>query len=158
MMSRQISRADLLRPSLAQDKLAQAPYSTQAGFVTAFLGGPVAALMMAALNAHRLQRLPRDLSWIVAALMGVVGFEYGLTTSEGRNAMTLLQDWIGMKPQHTLTTMLGLLAFGLGSLAHGKQQRAATLIGLDRPKGLWVGLGIIVTGSLVHGLFRLVLR
>ena len=158
MMSRQISRADLLRPSLGQGSLAQAPYSPQAGFVTAFFGGPVVALVMGALNAHRLQRLPRDLPWLIAALAAVFGFEYWLVTPDGKEAMAVLQDWIGVKPQHTLTTMLGLLAFGLCSLVHGKHQRMANLMGLDRPKGLWMGLGVILVGSLIHGAIRIVLQ
>lgn len=155
MITRRIARADLLRPSLSHGSQVMAPYSPQAGFVSAFFGGPAAALLMGALNANRLKRLPLDAAWLIAALAAFVGLEYWLSTQAGVDALEVLKDWVGVKPQHTVSTATGLLYFGLCSLMHGRQQRMATLMGLDRPKGLWVGLLAIVLGSLAGGVIRM---
>ena len=48
---------DLLRPSLEKtDAAHKSIYSTTTGYLTAFIGGPFAAIAMAAINSGRLGR------------------------------------------------------------------------------------------------------
>jgi hypothetical protein len=53
---------------------------------------------------------------------------------------------------HLALRALSLAVFAAGLLLHRQRERAAALLGLDRPRGLWVGIGLIVGGVLVQGL------
>lgn len=144
---------DLLRPSLSRNDAPRlAPYSQQAGFLTAFFGGPPAALFMAGVNAQRMGRLQKDLPWLIAMGVLFVVMELALLqTDAGRAAATWMQSEVGWRTYHKL---LGLVFFGVASLAHVREQRAATLMGADRPSGWWMGvflsaIGFILT-SVLH--------
>jgi hypothetical protein len=58
---------DLLRPSLGREHDADGayPYSVRALVLTAFIGGPYALAGLLAFWAHRMNRLARDLVWLV---------------------------------------------------------------------------------------------
>jgi hypothetical protein len=143
------SRSDLLLPSLGRGQQGSAPYSTQAGFLVSFIGGPVAGLGMALINARRLNRLPRDMAWLLLALCAYVALEWWLTSPGGVQWLQQVTHWLGRPPRSLILTVLGLLSFGLSSLLHGQSQRQATVMGLDRPSGTRLGLGLVVLGSLV---------
>ncbi len=76
------SKDELLQPSLSHSAMAKAPYSLQTTFVTAFLGGPLAAIAITALNSVRLQRWVRDLAPLSMALVAYIGFLLIFTYSE----------------------------------------------------------------------------
>ncbi len=58
----------LLKPSL-DGAQSQTIYSVGALIATAFFAGGSAVLVMAALNSHRLNRLSRDIVWILGGLL-----------------------------------------------------------------------------------------
>lgn len=150
----------LLQPSLGPAQpLREAPYSGQAGFLVSFFGGPLAACLLSALSARRLGRLPRDLPWLAAVGLAYVGLEWAaLHTAIGQQAMAALNDLLGGSRHDLAHKLLGLLAFGLFSLLHRQEQRTATLMGLDRPNGTWVGLGLIGLGIAASVLIRQALQ
>jgi hypothetical protein len=124
-------RDDLLRPSLqASDAGQKAIYSTTAGYLTAFFGGPFAAIGMSALNAWRLGRLRADALAMVAAL--------ALTFTVF--AFLLRPDAFG-QPDLEITTrsirlatrVLGLALFGAFWLLHKRYYRGMQLLGLPPP-------------------------
>jgi hypothetical protein len=143
----------LLRPSLAAGAGARAPYSTQMGMQVSFFGGPFAALAVLFINATRLRRLrPEALplalvaaatlaldAWMLLDVAPVLRMSQMLSTSP-ENAL------------HLALRALSLAVFAAGLLLHRQRERAAALLGLDRPRGLWVGIGLIVGGVLVQGL------
>lgn len=135
---------ELLRPSLSHNAPRLAPYSQQTGFLTAFLGGPPAALLIAGVNAQRMGRLAKDLPWLLALGIVYVAAEYTLFQTElGHDAANWIRTVANWRVYHQL---LSLLFFGVASLAHRREQRAATLMGADRPKGLWMGVLLIALG------------
>jgi hypothetical protein len=151
---------DLLQPSLQGQAAARAPYSQAASFACAVFGGPPAALMMAGINAWRLGRWPRDLRWLLPALLLWMGFEAWLWRSGG-GAMTLrwLAGWFAAGGAGVLRTGIGLACFaGTVLLLHRREHRMADLMGLRRPDAWLVGLSVIVAGvALSYGLRRVLL-
>lgn len=151
---------DLLQPSLQGQPAGRAPYSQSAVFACAFLGGPPAALMMAGLNAWRLGRLPRDLLWLLPALVVWIGIEAWLFRSDsGAMAFKWLAGWFAGGALNVVRTAIGLAYFAIAALLlHRREHRMADLMGLPRPNGWLVGLGVIVVGYLLgRGLLRLLL-
>lgn len=141
------SRGDLLRPTLGRGRpLAQAPYSAQLGFLAGFFGGPLAGLAVAFINARRLGRLPGDLVWLLGALVAYVVLVWWFSTQDGMHWMAQMGRWLAEWPRELIETLLGVLSFGLASLLHGRSQRQATIMGLSRPNGTLLGLGLIVGG------------
>ena len=69
----EVSQGSLLQPSLQDVGAARAPYSVKTLFITAFFGGPIAAIAIMTVNAVRLRRLIRDLAPILLALAAYVG-------------------------------------------------------------------------------------
>ena len=157
-MTSDTSRSDLLRPSLVRGGQGLAPYSTQAGFLVGFMGGPLAGLGLALINAQRLKRLPSDLAWLLLALGAYLALEWWLASPAGIEWLQQVEHWLGRRPRPLILTALGLLSFGVASLLHGRSQRQATVMGMDRPKGTWLGIGLIVLGSLLSFGLEEVLR
>lgn len=151
-MTSDTSRSDLLRPSLVRGRQGLAPYSTQAGFVVGFIGGPLAGLALALINARRLKRLPGDLAWLLPALGACVAVEWWLASPDGVQWLQQAGQWLGQRPRPLISTALGLLSFGVASLLHGRSQRQASVMGLDRPNGTWLGIGLIVLGTVLGGM------
>ena len=137
------TREQLLQPSLGGSR-GRAPYSGTMIFLSAFFGGPLAALASFALNVLRLERAGRDaLPLVLAALSTVL-------------VLALLQ---GTAWQGTLVLRMISLALALlGLWRHRLEQRAADLMGSERPNGLWIGLGLIVFGHLLTPVLEKVLR
>ena len=143
----EVSQGSLLQPSLQGVGAARAPYSVKTLFITAFFGGPIAAIAIMAVNAVRLRRLIRDLAPILLALAAYVGFMTAVVAT----------DW-GAEFQRTVNSFaeggfvflhraLALAFFGLAYLLHRKEQRGADIAGLDRPNGLIAG-GLCIAGGI----------
>lgn len=128
---------DLLRPSIAQEAPARPLYSTTALFVPAFFGGPAAAALVFAANAHRAGRMPRDAAWIVAGV-----------------ALVFLLPWLALEawqwPREYLRYLLrgaGLAMAALYAWRHAPLRRAQELFGVASPSG-W-GIGFAALGASV---------
>jgi hypothetical protein len=142
-----LSRDDLLRPSLASEAMAKAPYSVRTTFLTAFLGGPLAAIAIIAVNSVRLQRWPRDALPLGLVLAALVAFVLALHwTAWGANLLTYLNTVAETRALVYLYRGIGLALFGFGYLLHRKEQRGADLMGLVRPNGWIAGLACIIAG------------
>jgi hypothetical protein len=134
------SRDDLLQPSLTAERTdATAIYSAMAGYVTSFIGGPVAALAFAAVNSRRLGRLRADASLLVAGLVLFVGGMWWLLTGPYQGEI---------HPRHLSTGVrgAGLLYFGAIYLLHRRHYRAMELVGIQAPNGWGVGIACVIAG------------
>lgn len=122
---------DLLQPSIGQLSSPQrAIYSATAGYLTAFFGGPFAAVGMAGLNAWRLGRLRTD----ALALAG------GAALATGSLSFLLRPDLFGwanldfsMGDVRIGARVLGLLLFGAFWFLHRSYYRAMQFLGLEPP-------------------------
>lgn len=142
----------LLQPSLSGRGEAPqaAPYSQQAGFLTAFFGGPFALAIMFAINSKRLSRLGRDAGWIALAALGYAAWVWFChRTSAGQEVRAWLLHELGRRGPEIAERLIALAGYALMALCHRREQRSATLFGLDRPNGLWLGLGLIVAGNVL---------
>lgn len=154
-----LSHNDLLQPSLSGARPRLAPYSSQAGFLVSFFGGPLAACALGALNAQRIGQMPRDLPWLAAVALLYVGLQWWVgQTALGQQALADLIGALGSGAESLANKFLGLLVFGLVSLLQRSEQKAATLMGLDRPNGLWLGLVLIGVGRGLIALLEQVMR
>lgn len=144
-------RKDLLRPSLADSgALAAAPYSNQVLFLSAFFGGPPAALGCFVLNSLRLGRWRRD----VAAIAAGAAIYLGLLLWWQRAGPELIAI---PKVQSLLMRALGLALAGVAAWQHRQEQSACRLMGLAQPKGLLPGIALVLLGWAVGGLLQAVL-
>jgi hypothetical protein len=136
------SREELLRPSLADDSPpAAAPYSVQTTFLSGFFGGPFAAAALFAVNAVRMKRVARDAPVCVAMLAAIVGGWWLLQhTDAGAAVQAWLSAQLGRTGPRFGYRIAALVFVGIGYLVHRREQRTATLAGLDRPNGLIAGL------------------
>jgi hypothetical protein len=145
----------LLRPSLSGAGAGvRAPYGTQMGMLASFFGGPFSALAVVILNAWRLQRLRAEALPLALLAVLTIGLDLGLMLRPA--GVLAVAHWLDTTPAyafHLLCRALSLAVFAAGLLMHRQHQRAADLLGLDRPRGLWVGLGLIAGGfALQEGL------
>lgn len=149
----------LLRPSLSGTGAGvRAPYSTQMGMLASFFGGPFSALAVVGLNAWRLQRLRTEA--LPLALLAVLTLGVDLWLMLRPAAVLPVAQLLHTAPDnafHLLYRALSLAVFAAGLLLHRQHQRAADLLGLDRPRGLWMGLGLIVGGMALQLLISLAL-
>lgn len=123
---------DLLQPSI--DRVAsphRAIYSATAGYLTAFFGGPFAAVGMAGLNAWRLGRLRTD-------MLGLAG---GFAVAVGLSAFLLRPDLFGRADLEFATRdvriasrALALALFGAYWFLHRRYYRGMQLLGLEAPR------------------------
>ena len=142
----------LLQPSLSgQGQAPQAaPYTQQAGFLTAFFGGPFALAIIFAINSKRLSRLGRDAAWIALAALGYAAWVWFCQrTPGGQEVQAWLVQELGRRGPDIAERFIALAAYALMALCHRREQRSATLFGLDRPNGLWLGLALIVAGNVL---------
>ena len=145
------SRDELLRPSLTDTDVAKAPYSVQTVFLTAFLGGPFAALAITAVNSMRLRRLVRDLTPLGIALALFVGFNLVLAWTEwGAGFRAGVREIAGPGALSYVYRLIAFMLFGLSYALHRKEQRSAQFMGLERPNGLIAGIACVVGGIAVQ--------
>jgi hypothetical protein len=147
------SREGLLQPTLGRNvEPVAAPYSVQATFLTAFFGGPFAAIALTALNSSRLQRLGRDVPALAACLLGVLLIGWTLQGPEVTAAASI-RDWLaanlGERNHRYVYRFAALLIAGAGYLLHQREQRNTDLLGLARPNGWIAGALCTVAGAAI---------
>jgi hypothetical protein len=140
---------ELLRPTLGTGAAARPLYSPRASFFVAFFGGPVAAILFAALNSFRLRRLPRDLPIYGVGLAVFVATVVWLLGTESGAA---LLDWIraGEAERRGLRLsqrMLALAFWGAFHLRHRAFQRNAELMGVAAPSPWVAGVACVLAGG-----------
>jgi hypothetical protein len=148
----------LLQPSLQVQRPKSLPFSLQAQFLTAFFGGPVAALGMGLLNASRLDRLRRDAAWLGALLVLYVALAYGFVLSAAGEAVhAAAVDALGLRAPHYLDTAYALACFSIAAAAHRRGHQAAQLFGLAAPSPWKTGLILVAVGYAIARVWTLTL-
>jgi hypothetical protein len=148
-------REDLLVPSLSPTSLRQAPYTTTTGYLVAFFGGPLMALLLGGLNARRGGRLAQDVPWLLAIAVAVLALDVALLrTTGGQAALGVLRQLLGGNASTLLWHVTGLLCFAATSLAHARLERMAALSASPRPNGIWLGIGLCVLGNVLYSIER----
>lgn len=136
---------DLLRPTLADTESPVALYSLQAFCLTAFFGGPFAAVGFWGLNAHRVGRIRQELPWMLAfaALTFAVlaALELWLPSAEGR-PMSFTE--------RVLVRLYALGIVGVAWLRWRARYRAMQITGLDSPNGTVPSIACIVVGVALY--------
>jgi hypothetical protein len=152
-----VERDDLLKPSLS-DTTAQpiAPiYSATAGYLTSFMGGPLAAIAISSANSWRLNRLNRDLPVYLLCLVltgallyweGRMGGHQWLTTSFGASA-----------PRLTFR-LAGIAMFGAAYLLHWSAYRNMQMLGIPAPNGWPIGIACTLAGAFGYNAILAALR
>ncbi len=144
------SRDQLLQPSLDDGAVATAPYSIRTTFLTAFFGGPLAAIAIVALNTLRLRRVWLDLAPLGLVLAAFLAFMLALQWTEwGANLGAYLNVKDDARPIVFVSRAIAIAIFGLGYALHRKEQRSADLMGLRRPNGWIAGIACIAGGILL---------
>lgn len=69
---------NLLNPELSVEDSGQSLYSSKALFFTAFLGGPMAVILLSAMNSRILIRLKTDIIMYIAAIILFILLTIGL--------------------------------------------------------------------------------
>jgi hypothetical protein len=109
--------------------------------------GPFAALAAVLLNALRLRRLRPEALALGALALAMLAADTWLLLDPAPTAA--LAHWLSIRPSNALhlgLRALSLAVFAAGLLLHRQRQRAADLMGLPRPRALWVGLALIAGG------------
>lgn len=141
------SKDDLLQPSLTAERAdATAIYSAQAGFFTAFFGGPAAAIGMAGLNSWRLGRLQADAPLYLAVF---VVYAVAVWWAFESPAKEMLVEHLGRRGPQLVIRALALAAFGLFYLRHRSHYRNMEMMDIKPPNGWRAGLPMAIGGTLV---------
>lgn len=147
--------ADLFQPSLSRNASAAPLHPFGAVFFVAFFGGPLALVVIGALNSRRLGRLSHDAYVYVLAVAGTVG----LTTVSVAFPDLLASISVGEDPKTTLRLAFRAFSLGLAGLLwlqHRRHYRAMRTMGLHAPTPwiaaiLCVLAGIVLTFALALG-------
>lgn len=136
----------LLSPSLDADSKPAAPiYSLQTGYLSSFIGGPIAASVIAGINSYRLRRLGSDAALLaggVAASVALLWWEYRLGGNE------LLRQWFGASGPRIGLRAAGLAYFGLCYWVHRSAYRNMQIMGVTPPNGWLPGIAAVAVGLL----------
>lgn len=145
-------RSMLLQPSLSAPGQVPraAPYSATTGYISSFFGGPYAALIVVALNVHRLGRWREDATWLAFGLALALAWSLwlpGLTVFADIDA--ILRAALGQGAWRYAERAFSLGLFAVLHWRHRRIDRASDLFALNRPSGWVAGLAAIVCGTLV---------
>jgi hypothetical protein len=153
-------RGDLLQPSLGHEGQAPraAPYSTTTGFVSSFIGGPFAALIISALNVHRCGRWRADAPWLAVVVLLALAWSAWLpSTAFYASWHASVVGALGRSGWRYAGQVVALALYGLMYWRHRREDRAADLFSLKRPNGWLAGLLAILAGgglsTLMHFFF-----
>lgn len=148
---------ELLKPTLRSgDGQHRAIYSTTAGYVTSFFGGPFAAIAMTTLNSWRLRRLATDaLPLLAATTLSIL-----IVVLIYRPQLLGLADFgLSGTLSRLLLRAYALALFGGAYLLHIRYYRNMEIMSLQSPNGWIAGagcgvLGAALTATLVWSLGR----
>jgi hypothetical protein len=136
--------SDLLRPSLSPGReVPNAIYSVRAVFLTSCFGGPIGAVLITLINAHRLRRLSREWPLALAALAIVVALRW----SASRHALAGLEAYLGARTEGLLMELASFAFFGIGYALHAPYHRSHALLDLPAPNGLTAGILCVLAAT-----------
>jgi hypothetical protein len=138
-----IQDRELLRPSLTGGRGAPAAiYSVRTGFLASFFGGPIAGVLVALSNSHRLRRLSLEAPILLLTLVTTLAVRWWIIL-KGRH---WLDGLLGKGSLSYVIQLLGLAFFGVAYSLHRPYYRSMSLLGLQVPNGLGLGLAAIGLG------------
>jgi len=144
---------ELLRPTLSGYRQTPALYSSTGFFLSSFFGGPLGAVVFAACNSHRLNRLAADLP--VYAILAAASFFLVLVFQNG-GQMADIADLLGTRAGRTAEITLrafALASFGAIYLMHRKFYRAARISG-NKSLPSWIpGIVAVLLGYFANQAF-----
>ena len=149
---------NLLQPTLTSKEQKVPIFSVRACFFTAFLGGPMAVVLLSALNSNRLKRIKKDL---IFYLMGIsiylVYMIVILNVPEG----TDVSEWVAAQRRENIfyrygSRGLGLLFWAAYYYLHKQYYKTMSLFDIEPPNP-WVSAIIcILAGGLLQVLVALI--
>jgi hypothetical protein len=148
-----LSNEDLLRPTLSGNERVPELYNSTGFFLSSFFGGPLGAAIYGGANSHRLGRLPKDLSTLIAVVAVAFMVPYVLHDA---GWLERLAASIGGSVERNYVLMmraLGLAAFGAIYLMHRRFFRSARVSGAREISGWVPGIAAIAAGYVANGAF-----
>ena len=132
---------DLLQPSLDKESSATI-YSSTALFLTAFIGGAYAVILLSTLNSERLDQLRSDLSKLLICffitVVALSAFEIYMTISNIDN---------GLSDSHLANRIIGISLFFYFYNSYRVNYRLREKLNRKSPDYEWLAtLGCIITG------------
>jgi len=107
----------------------------------------LAAVVLRLLGGFGNTRLPRDAGWIVLIAVGFVAWLAFMHRTEAGQALHLqMVDAVGRNAMSLAARLIALVACLGGAWLHRREQRSADLFGLVRPRGLGLGVLLILLG------------
>ena len=132
---------DLLKPSLAQDKLQQPIYSVGALIAAAFFGGAFAVPIVAFENARRQQRLGKDMLWLVVAIIASLGILYAAIVSQVQAAE------FDTRFVRIVNRATGFALVGAFYVLHRTAYRTQRFTGVDNPSPYAIVIIAVLAGA-----------
>lgn len=139
---------DLLQASLSGTGTSTpALYSATSGYITSFIGGPIAGAIVGLLNARRLNRLSKDW-WIAVAAIAVVVALLWWQLRLGGNEW--LSGHLGERAARSLTRVSGAVFFGGVYALHYRSYRSMSMFGVEGPSGWIMGIVAVLIGGFAN--------
>ncbi len=135
--------AGLLKPSLSPETAIAPLYSVGTGYVLGFLGGPIAAGIIMAINARRLGRLAQD-AWIFVLVFVLSSVLLFTAFKVPGMFMFELGDGEPRSVARLAMAGAGILTMGLLYLKYQTHYRAMALSGMESPSPWKMGIAVLV--------------
>jgi len=153
---------NLLKPELAVEDAGRSIYSSKALFFTAFIGGPIALIILAAMNSRILNRLKSDIMIYIGAIIGLIVFlHFAIVVPENAEGLKWLGEYRRANPVFKYgPRALALVLWSITSALHRPYQKAMTVMGPEplRPWGaaiLCTATGAIIQMGILLGILRI---
>ena len=147
---------NLLKPELTVEDSGKSLYSSKALFFTAFIGGPIALILLAAMNSRILNRLKTDIIMYIAAIIVFIVFlHFVIVIPEGAEGLKWIGEYRRAHPVFKYgPRVLALVFWSISYALHRQYHKAMAVMGLEplRPWGQAILCSII--GAIIQmGLF-----
>lgn len=141
---------ELLKPELTEEGGGRSLYSNRALFFTGFFGGPLAVLLLSAMNSSLLNRLKKDLPLYLAFTAGV-GIFYFMVLPEGVAGFHDLSQFRRQDPFFRFGPRALALAFwAVIFVLHRPFQQAMAIMDLDPLKPWKPAILCALAGGMVQ--------
>jgi hypothetical protein len=147
----------LLQPTLSSEEQRVPIFSVRACFFTAFFGGPLAVILLLALNSNRLKRLKNDLFfYLVGTLASLVYLFIILDIPEGAD----VSEWLVSQRHENMFYRYGSRGIGLFFWAayyylHKQYYKTMSLFDMEPPNPWIPAIICILAGGLLQFLLSM---
>ena len=143
---------DLLKPELTENGSGRSLYSARAMFFTAFLGGPIALVLLSALNSRLLNRLKSDLIlYLLAGFLFFAFLYYVIVVPENVQGFKWLGEFRRENPVFKFgPRVIALIFWSISYAMHREFHKAMATMGL-KPMKPWVpGIICVFVGGIIQ--------